>query len=113
MRDYDPATGRYLQPDPLGLVDGASVYGYDGQSPMVNMDPTGARNPPGMIGNRPYNGNAFDRVQDRGIPPSAVENAILNGTPLPASGGATRYIDSVNGITAVVENVTGAVLTVW
>ena len=28
MRDYDPTTGRYLQADPLGLVDGASVYGY-------------------------------------------------------------------------------------
>ncbi len=28
MRDYDPTTGRYMQPDPLGLVDGASVYGY-------------------------------------------------------------------------------------
>ena len=28
MRDYDPATGRYLQADPLGLVDGASAGGY-------------------------------------------------------------------------------------
>ena len=28
MRDYDPTTGRYIQADPLGLVDGASVYGY-------------------------------------------------------------------------------------
>ena len=28
MRDYDPTTGRYIRLDPLGLVDGASVYGY-------------------------------------------------------------------------------------
>jgi RHS repeat-associated protein len=41
MRDYDPTTGRYLQADPLGLIDGASVYGYAGQSPMMNMDPSG------------------------------------------------------------------------
>ncbi|WP_139212301.1 RHS repeat-associated core domain-containing protein [Jannaschia pohangensis] len=41
MRDYDPTTGRYMQADPLGLVDGASVYGYAGQSPQVNADPTG------------------------------------------------------------------------
>ncbi len=41
MRDYDPTTGRYLQADPLGLVDGASVYGYAGQSPMMNIDPSG------------------------------------------------------------------------
>ncbi len=41
MRDYDPTTGRYLQADPLGLVDGASVYGHAAQSPMMNMDPSG------------------------------------------------------------------------
>ncbi|MBN8631582.1 MAG: RHS repeat-associated core domain-containing protein [Rhodobacterales bacterium] len=41
MRDYDPTTGRYLQADPLGLVDGASVYGYAAQSPMMSSDPTG------------------------------------------------------------------------
>ena len=41
MRDYDPTTGRYLEPDPLGLVDGASVYGYVSQSPMMLTDPTG------------------------------------------------------------------------
>ena len=41
MRDYDPTTGRYLQADPLGLVDGPSVYGYAGQNPIVNVDPTG------------------------------------------------------------------------
>jgi RHS repeat-associated protein len=41
MRDYDPTTGRYLQADPLGLIDGASVYGYVKQSPMRFTDPTG------------------------------------------------------------------------
>ncbi|MFN5998774.1 MAG: RHS repeat domain-containing protein, partial [Paracoccaceae bacterium] len=41
MRDYDPTTGRYLQADPLGLVDGASVYGYVRQNPGRFTDPTG------------------------------------------------------------------------
>jgi uncharacterized protein RhaS with RHS repeats len=41
MRDYDPTTGRYLEADPLGLVDGASVYGYARQSPGVYTDVTG------------------------------------------------------------------------
>ncbi|SFI65617.1 RHS repeat-associated core domain-containing protein [Jannaschia pohangensis] len=41
IRDYDPTTGRHIQADPLGLVDGASVYGYAGQSPQVNADSTG------------------------------------------------------------------------
>jgi RHS repeat-associated protein len=41
MRDYDPTTGRYLQADPLGLVDGASVYGYAGGNPGRWFDPRG------------------------------------------------------------------------
>ncbi|MGR3514275.1 MAG: RHS repeat-associated core domain-containing protein [Paracoccaceae bacterium] len=41
MRDYDPTTGRYLQGDPLGLVDGASVYGYALQNPVRYVDPRG------------------------------------------------------------------------
>ena len=41
MRDYDPTTGRYMQADPLGLVDGASVYGYALQNPGRYTDPRG------------------------------------------------------------------------
>ncbi|MEM8694134.1 MAG: RHS repeat-associated core domain-containing protein [Pseudomonadota bacterium] len=41
MRDFDPTTGRYIQADPLGLVDGASVYGYALQNPGRYVDPTG------------------------------------------------------------------------
>jgi RHS repeat-associated protein len=44
-RHYDPGTGRYVQPDPLGLAamlsDGPSVYGYAGQSPLALIDPQG------------------------------------------------------------------------
>ena len=41
MRDYDPTTGRYIQADPLGLVDGASVYGYALQNPGRYTDQRG------------------------------------------------------------------------
>ncbi|MFA9231192.1 MAG: RHS repeat-associated core domain-containing protein [Microgenomates group bacterium] len=41
MRDYDPTTGRYIQADPLGLVDGASVYGYVKGNPVNWVDPRG------------------------------------------------------------------------
>jgi hypothetical protein len=41
MRDYDPTTGRYLQADPLGLVDGASIYGYVKGNPGNWIDPRG------------------------------------------------------------------------
>lgn len=41
MRDYDPVAGRYIEADPLGLIDGPSVYGYAAQNPMRYIDPTG------------------------------------------------------------------------
>ncbi len=41
MRDYDPTTGRYMEADPLGLIDGASVYGYARQNPGRYTDPRG------------------------------------------------------------------------
>jgi RHS repeat-associated protein len=40
-RHYDPSTGRYTQPDPLGFVDGPSVYAYALNSPFMNVDPDG------------------------------------------------------------------------
>ena len=40
-RYYDPNTGRYLTPDPIGLAGGLNGYGYAGQDPMGAVDPTG------------------------------------------------------------------------
>jgi RHS repeat-associated protein len=40
-RHYDPATGRYTQPDPLRFVDGPSVYGYARSSPFMVKDRDG------------------------------------------------------------------------
>ena len=40
-RHYDPTLGRYTQTDPLGFVDGPSIYGYAESSTLLNTDPTG------------------------------------------------------------------------
>ncbi|MFC4928318.1 DUF6765 family protein [Delftia deserti] len=40
-RSYDPASGRYLQPDPLGYPDGPDAYLYAGGDPLNRIDPTG------------------------------------------------------------------------
>ncbi len=38
-RHYDPTIGRYTQPDPLGFVDGPSVYAYARNAPGEVVDP--------------------------------------------------------------------------
>ena len=38
---YHPTVGRWLQRDPLGYVDGASLYEYCGGMPGVATDPHG------------------------------------------------------------------------
>ncbi|WP_459204316.1 RHS repeat-associated core domain-containing protein (plasmid) [Ralstonia pseudosolanacearum] len=41
-RDYDPASGRYVQSDPIGLDAGQwSAYAYVGGNPTGNVDPAG------------------------------------------------------------------------
>ena len=46
-RHYDATTGRYVTPDPLGFMDGPSVYAYAGNSPQMDIDPEGLQAPKG------------------------------------------------------------------
>lgn len=42
-RHYDPSTGRYLQPDPIGMPDGPSRFAYAVNTPQRFVDPDGLR----------------------------------------------------------------------
>jgi RHS repeat-associated protein len=40
-RDYNPAIGRYIQSDPMGLSGGVNTFAYVGNNPTINSDRAG------------------------------------------------------------------------
>jgi RHS repeat-associated protein len=202
-RYYDPGTGGFDQPDPLGQRGGIGLYIYVSDDPLSNVDPSGlqqtneldpkaaeelntpetnaevarleeqakeaaeakdntpalmrdpsefgefgsckatppersevgpprdgtgfkgrsgwqlynapyqpVRNSPATIDGTDYSGHALDQMQNRGIPPSVVQNTIDNGDSFQGYGNTTGYYDSVNNVTVITNSQTGRVVTV-
>lgn len=69
------------------------------------------RNTPTSIDGADYAGHALDRMQDRGLTPSVIQNTVDNGVATPSRGGTTVFYDGTNNV-SVVTNSEGKVITV-
>ncbi|MGI8663234.1 MAG: hypothetical protein ACR2LQ_08495 [Acidimicrobiales bacterium] len=74
------------------------------------MDVPAGTNVEAEIDGQTFGPHAIDQMQGRGIPPSAVNDAISNGQAVTGIDGRTIYYSSANNISVVVEN--GRVVTV-
>ena len=95
-RVYDPASGRFLQTDPVGYADNVNWYAYTGNDPVNGADPSGTcgsgvgntpaaalrawrgcrDRPPTQAGSIPHRASGFlpsrpkmDRAQQTGLAP--------------------------------------------
>lgn len=72
-----------------------------------------SRNPPGFIGDRPYSGHAFDKMQDLGITPRVVEDTILSNKPIAERApGVSKYYSKEHDVSVIVNDTTKNVITV-
>ena len=93
---------------------GDCSIGGSSRSPMYNPPYQPHRNNGTYINGRYYTGHALDRMQDRGIMPSVVENTIEFGVSGPGRwSDTTVFYESINNVTVVTNNETGAVVSTY
>jgi len=82
-------------------------------APLQNTPYQPVRNTPAQIGGQSYSGHALDQMQNRGIPPSVVENTIRTGQPFAGNTtGTIGYYDAVNNVSVIQNAQTGNIITV-
>lgn len=86
FRDYDPSTGRYMQPDPVGLKGGINLYSYAASNPVGLYDRYGLEYEPAdpgvmwpaLFGTMVHN-EFYRAARDRGM--SANVTNLAPGRP--------------------------------
>lgn len=86
-RHYDPLLGRFLQPDPIGYIDGLNLYEYAHSSPGNIIDPFGSEGVPpvGPAGS----GAGPSGVGPDGLPPGTTPPDAPSDAPSTPRGNDT------------------------
>jgi RHS repeat-associated protein len=87
FRDYDPATGRYLEADPIGLAGGVNVYAYVQANPVRYVDPSGLET--AVIIGGPTSGNPFGHAAVA----TTGKGVYSAGTGTPYGSNLTDYLN--------------------
>jgi RHS repeat-associated protein len=105
-RYYDPELGRFLTADPLGYVDGPSLYAFAGNDPVNGRDPLGLQ-----MGGPPMAYSAQQYVVS-GQAAADVQNAGRQGASLVAGfvPGVGEVHDASQALTGI-DPITGEVLS--
>ena len=98
------------------IISEAERKGFRGVRGQIELHtPKGfGRNKDRVINGRSYWGHVLDRMQDRGIPFSVVEDCIKNGKVVPSKKQVCRleHHDKVNNIRVITDKNTGDVISV-
>ena len=70
FRNYEPATGRYVQSDPMGLMGGMSTFGYVKNNPLSYSDSFGLWPGPPPMG--PFSPEGPGRIPEAGDIPGNI-----------------------------------------
>jgi len=74
FRTYDPSTGRYQEPDPLGALIDENLYSYASAKPLLLVDPRGTE--PGGYAQRGYWCSPDDEPGLEGVHPECSLPAL-------------------------------------
>jgi RHS repeat-associated protein len=89
FRDYDPKTGRYIEPDPIGVRGGLNIYGYTQNNPIISVDPRGLARWTGYLtvtaGGEVYGGGVLIGYFESEVQDGKKANVVVVG----AMGGVT------------------------
>jgi len=92
-RWYDPATGRFLQRDPIGMRGGLHTYAYADFDPVRQVDPLGLMYPHGGLEMM----HLYNGYRERGYSPEEASQALSGHRPSDPVTDAKDFLNATGG----------------